>query len=64
MNHHLLPIGELRPLHPVEVAIVAKLTAHGNHVRQCSCGMLIAAQDEIDVRRRYREHYATARQAL
>ena len=59
-THDLLPIGQ-RPLHPVEALVVAVLTAKGMFARQCGCGMLIAAADEIDVRRRYLEHYRLAK---
>lgn len=58
--HHMLSIGQ-RPLHPVEALVVAVLTAKGMFARQCGCGMLIAAADEIDVRRRYLEHYRLAK---
>lgn len=53
--HHMLSIGQ-RPLHPVEVLVLAVLTSKGMYARQCTCGLLIAAADEIDLRRKYRQH--------
>jgi hypothetical protein len=60
VKHTLNGIG-CRPLHPTESLVIAVLTGKGLHVRQCGCGMLIAAADELDIRRKYLDHYAAAR---
>ena len=49
-----------RPLHPVEVAIVARVTGHGHHVRVCGCGLLIVAETDLEVRCRHTEHVRAA----
>jgi len=56
-DHRLLPIGAM-PLHPVEAVIVAVVTDAGQHVRQCSCRILINGNNELDMFVHYKEHLA------
>ena len=57
MIHDLRTITDPpRPLHIIEVVLVAAVTANDNHVRVCGCGMLLVGRDELEVRARHTEH--------
>jgi hypothetical protein len=57
-GHRLLPIGS-RTLHPTEALLVSMATARGAWVRQCTCGLMLLGNNEVDVFIRWRQHRDT-----
>lgn len=59
LTHRYTTIDRLaRPLHPTEAHVVAVATLKGVHVRACTCGWLIYANNDLDAFCTFKEHLA------